>query len=234
MVSQVGELMVNQDERTWQIIGIDAYARLQDKHILLLGLGGVGGYIAEALVRSGIKHLKIVDHDIVSLSNLNRQMIALHSTLGKKKAEILKARLLDIRPDCEITIYDCFYLPENVPSDLFDDVDYIIDAIDTITAKIDLAVKAQNLNIPIIACMGTGNKLHPELLEVADIYDTSVCPLCKVMRRELKKREVKKLKVVYSKELPIRTGTRTPGSVMFVPASAGLLIASQVIVDLMH
>lgn len=234
MSSQVGELMVNQDERTLQVIGMYNYTKLQDKHILLLGLGGVGGYIAEALVRSGIKHIKLVDHDIVSLSNLNRQMIALHSTLGKKKAEVLKARLLDIRPDSEITIYDCFYLPDQIPADLFDGVDYIIDAIDTITAKIDLAIKAQDLNIPIIACMGTGNKLHPELLEVADIYETSVCPLCKVMRRELKKREVKKLKVVYSKELPIKTSTRTPGSVIFVPASAGLLVASQVVMDLMH
>lgn len=223
-----------QDERTIKVIGEDAYNKIQSKHVVVFGLGGVGGYVVEGLVRAGIKHFTLIDHDIVSESNLNRQIIALNSTIGQKKVEVIKKRMLDIRKDCDINTYDIFYLPENNLVDLFDGVDYIIDAIDTITAKIDLVLKAKELNIPIISCMGTGNKIQPELLEVSDIYKTEMCPVCKVMRRELKKRHVKKLKVVYSKEKPVSTHTRTPGSISFVPSVAGLIIASEVIRDIIE
>lgn len=220
------------DERTLQLIGEDAFDMIQSKKVVIFGLGGVGGYVAEALARAGIKHFVLVDHDTISESNLNRQILALHSTLGQKKIDVAKKRILDIRSDAFVEVYDLFYLPDILKKDeIFKDVDYIIDAIDTITAKIDLVLEAKQRNIPLIASMGTGNKLHPEMLEVADIYKTEMCPLCKVMRRELKKREVKSLKVVYSKEKPIATGTRTPASMVFVPASAGLLIASEVISD---
>ena len=223
--------MENQDERTIRVIGEDAFSILQQRCVLLLGLGGVGGYVAEALVRGGIRHLKIVDHDIINLSNLNRQIIAAHSAVGMKKTEAVKKRLLDIRPDCLIETYDCFYLPDEVPLGLFDGCDYIVDAIDTISAKIDLALQAQKRGIPMISCMGTGNKLHPEQLQITDIYSTEMCPVAKVMRRELKKREIKALKVLFSPEKPVKTGTRTPGSVSFVPSVAGLMIAGEVILD---
>lgn len=221
-----------QDERTLQLIGEKNFASLQSKTILIFGLGGVGGYVAEALARVGIRHFILVDHDIVALSNLNRQIIALHSTLGQKKIEAMKKRILDIRSDAKIECYDMFYLPEYLDKDkLFYGVDYIVDAIDTITAKIDIVLEAQKRGIPLISAMGTGNKLRPELLEVTDIYRTEMCPLCKVMRRELKKRNVAFLKVVYSKEQPQKVGSRTPASMIFVPASAGLLIASEIVLD---
>lgn len=223
--------MNTQDERTIRVIGEEGFTKLQDKHVLVFGLGGVGGYVCEGLVRAGIKHLSIVDNDEVQESNLNRQIIALHSTIGQKKVDVITQRMMDIRPDVSITAYDLFYLPETFSLDIFEKVDYIIDAIDTMTAKIDLVLKAQELHIPIISCMGTGNKLHPELLEITDVYKTEMCPVCKVMRRELKKRHIKHLKVVYSKEQPVKTNTRTPGSVSFVPSVAGLLIASEVIND---
>ncbi len=221
-----------QDERTLQLIGEKNFASLQSKTILIFGLGGVGGYVAEALARVGIRHFILVDHDTVALSNLNRQIIALHSTLGQKKIEVMKKRILDIRSDAKIECYDMFYLPEYLDKDkLFYGVDYIVDAVDTITAKIDIVLEAQKRGIPLISAMGTGNKLRPELLEVTDIYRTEMCPLCKVMRRELKKRNVAFLKVVYSKEQPQKVGSRTPASMIFVPASAGLLIASEVVLD---
>lgn len=220
-----------QDERTIRIIGIDAFKKLQHQHVLIFGLGGVGGYVVEGLVRAGVKRFTLIDADCVDLSNINRQIIALHSTVGKKKVDVIKERMLDIRPDCEIKTYDLFYLPETFDAKIFEDVDYIVDAIDTMTAKIDIVLRAKELNIPLLSCMGTGNKLQPELLEITDIYKTEMCPVCKVMRRELKKRQIKKLKVVYSKEKPIATNTRTPGSVSFVPSVAGLLIASEVIRD---
>lgn len=222
-----------QDERTIRVIGDEAFKKLQNAHVLVFGLGGVGGYVCEALVRAGVKHFTIVDNDVVQESNLNRQIIALESTIGQKKVDAMKQRMLQIREDCVIHCRDLFYLPDTVSNELFENVDYIVDAIDTISAKIDLVLKAQELSIPLISCMGTGNKLHPELLEITDLYKTEMCPVCKVMRRELKKRHVRKLKVVYSKEQPVKTNTRTPGSVSFVPSVAGLLIASEVVRDLM-
>lgn len=222
-----------QDERTIRVIGDEAFKKLQNAHVLVFGLGGVGGYVCEALVRAGVKHFTIVDNDVVQESNLNRQIIALKSTIGQKKVDAMKQRMLQIREDCVIHCRDLFYLPDTVSNELFENVDYIVDAIDTISAKIDLVLRAQELSIPLISCMGTGNKLHPELLEITDLYKTEMCPVCKVMRRELKKRHVRKLKVVYSKEQPVKTNTRTPGSVSFVPSVAGLLIASEVVRDLM-
>lgn len=222
-----------QDERTIRVIGEESFEKLQNKHVLIFGLGGVGGYVVEGLVRAGIKHFTIVDNDIVQESNLNRQIIALYSTIGQKKVDVVEKRILEIRKDAIVNKYEMFYLPEVVSNDFFEGIDYIVDAIDTMTAKIDLVMKAKELNIPIISCMGTGNKLNPQLLEVTDLYKTEMCPVCKVMRRELKKREIKHLKVVYSKEQPVKTNTRTPGSTSFVPSVAGLLIASEVIKDLM-
>lgn len=223
--------MNNQDERTIRVIGTSAFQQLQERTVLVFGLGGVGGYVVEALVRAGIRKFKLVDHDIISESNLNRQIIALHSTIGCEKTEVIKRRMLDIRPDCHIQVYDTFYLPDQIPQGLFDDCDYIVDAIDTITAKIDIVLQAQQRGIPLISCMGTGNKLHPSQLEITDIYQTTMCPVCKIMRRELKKRQVASLKVLYSPEKPIATGNRVPGSVSFVPSVAGLLIASEVVLD---
>ena len=233
MFSKRDDKMYTQDERTIRVIGEESFEKLQNKHVLIFGLGGVGGYVVEGLVRAGIKHFTIVDNDIVQESNLNRQIIALHSTIGQKKVDVVENRILEIRKDAIVNKCEMFYLPEVVDDDFFEGVDYIVDAIDTMTAKIDLVMKAKILNIPIISCMGTGNKLNPQLLEVTDLYKTEMCPVCKVMRRELKKREIKRLKVVYSKEQPVKTNTRTPGSTSFVPSVAGLLIASEVIKDLM-
>ena len=218
------------------LVGHDGIEKLKQKHILVFGVGGVGGYVVEALVRSGIGEITIVDNDEVSYSNLNRQIIATQNTVGRKKVEVMKERILSIHPECIVHDLAMFYLPENEHQIDLSQYDYVIDAIDTVTAKINLAVRLEELKIPHISCMGTGNKLKPELLEVTDIYKTTVCPLAKVMRRELKKRHVKHLKVVYSKEYPVeRTddNKRTPGSTSFVPSSAGLLIASVVVRELL-
>ena len=222
-----------QDERTIRVIGEKSFNHLQQKHVMVFGLGGVGGYVIEGLVRAGIKEFTIIDNDVVQESNLNRQIIALNATIGRKKVDVVKERIIEIRQDAIVHCYDMFYLPEVVRDEFFDNIDYIVDAIDTMTAKIDLVMKAKALNIPIISCMGTGNKIHPEMLMITDLYKTEMCPVCKVMRRELKKREIKHLKVLFSKEEPIKTQTRTPGSVSFVPSVAGLLIASEVIKDFM-
>ena len=223
------------------LIGEEKLQQLQNSHVLVFGVGGVGGYVVEALVRSGIGHITIVDNDEVSLTNLNRQIIATREIIGKKKVEVMKERILSINPDCLVTGLEMFYLPENADTIDLTKYDYVVDAIDTITSKIELAMRCEKLNVPLISSMGTGNKLNPAMLEVSDIYKTSVCPLAKVMRKELKTRGVKHLKVVYSKELPIKprqsnepTNKRTvPGSSAFVPSSAGLLIASEVIKDLL-
>jgi len=217
--------------RTALLLGEEALNALFTKHVAIFGLGGVGGYAAEALVRSGIGKFDLIDHDKISLSNLNRQIIATHKTIGRGKAEAMKERMLDINPDAEITIRPCFFLPENADAFSFESYDYVIDAVDTVTAKIELVLRAQAAGTPIISSMGTGNKRNPAMLEITDIYKTSVCPLAKVMRRELKKRGVKELKVAYSGEEPIRRG-RLPGSTAFVPPAAGLLIASEVVKDL--
>ena len=223
--------MKEQFSRTARILGESAINALGARHIALFGLGGVGGYVAEALVRSGIGKFDLIDHDKVDITNLNRQIIATHRTIGRDKAEVMKERMLDINPHTEITIHSCFFLPENADIFRFENYDYVIDAVDTVTAKIELVLRAQAAGVPIISSMGTGNKLNPAMLEVADICKTSVCPLARVMRRELKKRGVKELKVVYSKEEPVKTGA-IPGSTAFVPAAAGLLIASEVVKDL--
>lgn len=222
------------------LVGNENINKLSQSHVIVFGIGGVGGYVVEALVRSGIGHITIVDNDTVSLSNLNRQIIATQETIGKKKVEVMKERILSINPNCDVQTLEMFYLPENANEINLSQYDYVVDAIDTITAKIELAMRC-NEKIPLISSMGTGNKMNPALLEVSDIYKTSICPLAKVMRRELKKRGIKHLKVVYSKELPLKpqisnetTNKRTvPGSTSFVPSSAGLLIASEVIKDLL-
>lgn len=226
--------------RSEMILGNGSTQKLADKNIILFGLGGVGSYVAEALARSGIGRLTIVDSDVVSQTNINRQLCALHSTVGKPKVEVIKDRILDINPDCRVTCLQKFYLPENADEFILSNYDYIADAIDTVSAKIDLAVKSQELSIPLISCMGTGNKLDPSLFRVDDISKTSGCPLCRVMRRELKLRGVKKLNVVWSPEIPVKpaetdenSGKRqTPGSLPFVPGAAGLIMAGKIILDL--
>lgn len=222
------------------LVGEDNIQKLNQSHVIVFGVGGVGGYVVEALVRSGIGHITIVDNDVISLSNLNRQIIATQETIGQKKVDVMKKRILSIHPECDVTTLDMFYLPETANQIDLSQYDYVVDAIDTITSKIELAVRCDQ-KIPLISSMGTGNKMNPALLQVSDIYKTSVCPLAKVMRRELKKRRVKHLKVVYSQELPMKpfasdeiTHKRTiPGSTAFVPSSAGLLIASEVVKDLL-
>lgn len=212
-------------------MGKKAMQTLADASVAVFGIGGVGGHTVEALVRSGIGHITIIDNDIICESNLNRQIIALRSTIGRSKTEVMKERILDINPDCEVTACQCFYLPET--ADRFDLTcyDYIVDAVDTVTAKLELIVRAGEAGVPVISSMGAGNKLDPAAFEVADIYETSVCPLAKVMRRELRKRGVAHCKVVYSKEMPSHRG-QTPGSLAFVPSAAGLLLAGEVIKDL--
>lgn len=218
--------------RTERLIGAEALEKLKNKNIIIFGLGGVGSYVAEALARSGVGKMTVVDKDTVDITNINRQLYALHSTIGKDKALVAKDRILDINPNCEVTPIVKMYLPENADEFRLSQYDCIIDAIDNVTAKIDLAVKAQEYNIPIISSMGTGNKLDPTSFKIADIYKTDTCPLCRVMRRELKAHNVKKLKVLYSTETPKSDGKRTPASISFVPSVAGLIIAGEVIKDL--
>lgn len=242
--------MKEQYIRTAMLFGMDAVNKLKDKRVIVFGIGGVGGHVVEVLARSGVGAIDLVDHDVVAMSNINRQLIATYDTLGRKKIEAMKERILSIQPDCKVTTWDTFYLPEESEKFSFELYDYIVDAIDTVTAKIDLVLQAERVKVPIISSMGTGNKLDPTKLTVTDIYKTSVCPLAKVMRRELKKRGIPKLKVVYSTEealTPIaglvaedaapeaeqNTRRATPGSNAFVPATAGLLIGSEVVKDLM-
>lgn len=224
------------------LIGEAKLNQLKNAHVLVFGVGGVGGYTIEALVRSGVGHITIVDNDTVSLSNLNRQIIATRETIGQKKVDVMKQRILSINPNCQVDTKELFYLPENAEEIHLDNYDYVVDAIDTITSKILLAVECEKLGVPLISSMGTGNKMNPAMLEVSDIYKTSVCPLAKVMRHELRKRNVHHLKVVYSKEVPLKPKKLSseiekksiPGSTAFVPSSAGLLIASEVVKDLLR
>ena len=226
--------------RSEMILGEKSTEMLKNKSVILFGLGGVGSYTAEALARAGIGRLTIVDNDTVSVTNLNRQLCALHSTVGMPKVDVVKARILDINPQCKVTAVRKFYLPENSDEFNLESFDYIADAIDTVSAKIDLAVKSQTLGIPLIACMGTGNKLDPSRFTVSDIFKTSGCPLCRVMRNELKKRGIKKLNVVWSPEEPVKplqtdenSGKRqTPASLPFVPPVAGMIMAGKIITDL--
>lgn len=229
--------MPEQFTRTELLLGQEAMDRLRHSHVAVFGIGGVGGYVAEALARAGIGRLDLIDHDKVSITNINRQIIASFDTIGKDKADVMKDRIMSVNPNAAVSVFKCFYLPEN--ADAFDlgKYSYVVDAVDTVTAKIELAVRAKEAGVPVISCMGTGNKLNPFRFEIADIYSTSVCPLAKVMRRELRKRNIPRLKVLYSKEEPIKNylsmqGRAIPGSVSFVPSAAGLIIASEVVKEL--
>lgn len=248
--------MLNQFSRTQLLIGADAIKKLSESRVAVFGIGGVGGYVCEALVRSGVGHFDLIDDDKVCLTNLNRQILATRKTVGKYKAEVMAERMQEINPEADIRIHRCFFLPENADDFPFDEYDYVIDAVDTVTAKLELIMRCKSKNIPVISAMGAGNKLDAGRMKIADIYETSVCPLARVMRHELRKRGVKKLKVVYSDEQPIRpledmsiscrshcicppgaqhkyTERRDiPGSTAFVPAVAGLLIAGEVVKDL--
>ena len=245
--------MPDQFSRTELLLGKPAMERLAGCRVAVFGIGGVGGYVCEALARSGVGALDLIDDDKVCLSNINRQIIATNKTVGQYKTDVMKERILDINPDAKVNTYRCFFLPENASDFPFDKYDYVVDAIDTVTAKIELVMQCQNSGVPIISSMGAGNKLDPTKFRVADIYKTQMDPLAKVMRRELKKRGVKKLKVVYSEEEPIvpdadsaenqvdagtaRQGSKrrsTPGSTAFVPSVAGLIIAGEVIKDLIN
>lgn len=225
--------------------------KLSDARVAVFGVGGVGGHVCEALVRSGIGEFDLIDKDTVDLSNLNRQIIALHSTIGKYKTEVMRDRMLDINPDVKVHTYNCFFLPETAGEFPFEQYDYIVDAIDTVTAKIELIRKAREYHIPIISAMGAGNKLDPSRFRVTDLFQTEGCPLARVMRRELRKRGISELKVVFSDEQPIKpieeetsdsdTFTEnksrvkaTPGSTAFVPAAAGLILAGEVVKDLIR
>ena len=243
--------MLNQFSRTQLLVGKEAIDKFRNARVAVFGIGGVGG-----LVRSGIGAFDLIDDDKVCLTNLNRQIIATRKTVGKYKADVMKERILEINPDCQVEVHKCFFLPENADEFHFEDYDYVVDAVDTVTAKIEIIMKAQEKGVPVISCMGAGNKLDGSQFKVSDIYKTSMCPLAKVMRRELKKRGVKKLKVVYSEEKPNRPldamsiSCRThcicppgaqhkcterrdiPGSTAFVPSIAGLLIAGEIIKDL--
>lgn len=234
--------MSSEFSRTELLLGRPAMEKLKKSRIAVFGIGGVGGHIAEALVRSGVGTLALIDNDTISLSNINRQIIATHSSVGKYKVDVAKERFLDINPDCKITTFKTFYMPETANEIDFKEFDYVIDAIDTVTGKIAIIENAKKAGVMVISSMGTGNKLNPTAFEVTDIYKTSVCPLARVMRYELKKRGIDNLKVVYSKEAPIKVpdnGTtdgsvkrQAPGSTAFCPSVAGLIIASEVIKDL--
>ena len=232
--------MIHEFSRTELLIGEEALGKLRRTTVLVLGVGGVGSHCIEALARSGVGRLILVDNDKVSLTNINRQSIAYHSTVGRYKTEIMKERIHDICPETEVLTYETFVLPENIEETFKIRPDYIIAAIDTVTAKLAVIERAKKEEIPLISCMGTGNKLHPELFEIADISSTSVCPLCKVMRKELKARGIRGVKVLYSKEKPVdvsgketgeEKGSRMslPGSISFTPPVAGLLIAGEAV-----
>lgn len=227
------------------LMGEDNLKKLKGSKVALFGIGGVGGYVAEALARSGVGSFLLVDNDVISISNINRQIIALHQTVGKYKVDVMKKRILDINPDADVTVSKCFFLPENSGEIDFSGYSYIVDAVDTVSAKIEIVMKAAECNVPVISSMGTGNKLDPSMLQIADIFDTSVCPLARVMRHELRERGIKKLKCVYSTEKPIKPDDshmnmddegalkrQIPGSVAFVPSVAGLLMAGELVRDL--
>ena len=248
--------MLNQFSRTQLLLGKEGMDALAGAKVAIFGIGGVGGYVVEALARSGVGSFVIVDDDKVCLTNINRQIIATRKTIGKYKVEVMRDRILEINPDAQVEMRQCFYLPENAHEFDFSEYAYVVDAVDTVTAKIEIIMRAQAAGVPVISCMGAGNKLDPTQFHVADIYKTTMCPLAKVMRHELKKRGVKKLKVVYSTEKPVRPledmsiscrshcvcppGTEhkcterrdIPGSVAFVPPVAGLILAGEVIKDL--
>ena len=238
--------MLDQFSRTELLLGKEAMERLKNARVAVFGVGGVGGYVCEALARSGVGAFDLIDNDTVSLTNLNRQIIATHKTIGRVKVEVMRERILDINPKADVWIHECFFLPENASEFDFSKYDYVVDAVDTVTAKLEIIMRAKKVNVPVISSMGAGNKLDASKFLVTDIYKTKVCPLAKVMRRELKKRGVKKLKVVYSQEeaktpivneamkeeLSITEKRSIPGSVAFVPSVAGLILAGEVIKDI--
>ena len=231
--------MSEEFSRSALVLGDDSMKKLSSSRVIVFGLGGVGGYVVEALARTGVGKLDLVDNDEVSLSNLNRQIYALHSTVGKDKVDVAADRVLDINPDCVVTKHKIFYLPETADQINLSDYDYIVDCIDTVSAKLELVMRAKEANVPIISSMGTGNKLDPSKLKIADISKTSVCPLARVMRQELRKRGIYHLKCVFSIEEPatvsIESGSRhVPGSVAFVPSVAGLMLSGEVIKDLIR
>lgn len=217
--------------RTKNLIGAEAVEGLSNASVAIFGIGGVGGFVTEALARSGIGHFLLVDSDTVDITNINRQIVALDSTVGKSKVQVMKSRILDINPDADVEIRECFYLPDNADEFDFSKYDYIVDAVDTVTAKINIISKAKECGVPVISAMGAGNKLDPTAFKVADISKTKVCPLAKVMRYELKKRGIKDVKVVYSEEDPVLK-LQIPASISFVPSVAGLIMAGEVIKDL--
>ena len=221
-------------ERTVSMIGQAAFKKLRESKVLIFGVGGVGGYVCEALARAGVGHIAICDSDVVSESNLNRQIIATYDTVGLPKTDVMEKRILSVNRECRVEKFDCFYLPGTPEAADFDFAayDYVVDAIDTVAAKIDIIVRCKEAEVPVISSMGTGNKLDPTRFEIADIEKTSVCPLAKVIRKALRERGIKGVKVLYSKEEPVKTGSRTPGSISFVPSAAGLIIGGEVIKDL--
>ncbi len=225
-------LMKDQFSRTQLLYGEENMGRLASSRVAVFGIGGVGGYVVEALARSGIGALDLIDHDRVSTSNINRQIIATVRSLGRYKVDVAEERIRDINPDCKVRTYKTFFLPGVQDLITFEEYDYVVDAIDTITGKLTIIERAKEAGVPVISSMGAGNKINPAMFEVADLYETSVCPLAKVMRHECRKRNIDSLKVVYSKEPPIRSSGDVPGSTAFVPSVAGLIIAGEVINDL--
>lgn len=235
--------MIEQFSRTQLLLGEEAMEKLRNARVAVFGIGGVGGYTVEALARSGVGQLDLIDSDTVSVSNINRQILATHSTVGRLKVDVAKDRILDINPNCVVRTYPCFYLPDTADQFDFSAYDYIVDAIDTVTGKLQLVQQAHAAGTPIICSMGTGNKLDPSAFQVADISKTSVCPLARIMRKELKKRGINHVKVVYSQEdaltpvgaeeeMKLLGKRQIPGSVSFVPGAAGLILAGEVIKDL--
>jgi len=225
---------MSRHERTISMIGEEAFNRLTAAKVLVFGVGGVGGYVCEALARAGVGQIDICDNDVVSESNINRQIIATYDTVGQAKTDVMERRILSVNRDCKVTKYECFYLPDTLGAERFDfsQYDYVVDAIDTVAAKIDIIARCKEAGTPVISSMGTGNKLDPTRFEIADIEKTSVCPLAKVIRKAMRDRGIKGVKVLYSKEEPVKTGGRTPGSISFVPSAAGLIIGGEVIKDL--
>lgn len=236
---------LNQFSRTELLIGKQGLEKLHNAKIAIFGIGGVGSFVVEGLVRAGVQNFVLVDNDKISLTNLNRQLIATQKTIGKDKVEVAKERILDINPKAKVEVFKEFFLPNSNTNIITKDLTYVVDCIDTVTAKIEIVMQCKNLNIPIISAMGTGNKLNPLKLEVTDIYKTNVCPLAKVMRKELRKRNINELKVAYSAEEPIKpnlqnyeeknvTKRQVPGSISFVPSVAGLIIAGEVVKEIIE
>ncbi len=231
--------MKEQFSRTARVLGENSIEVLSNCRVAVFGIGGVGGHAVEALARAGVGAIDLIDSDTVSVSNINRQAVALHSTVGRPKVEVMRDKILDINPECKVSTHQCFYLPETAENFDFSKYSYVLDCVDTVAAKIDIICRAKELNIPIISAMGAGNKLDPTAFRVADIFDTKVCPLARIMRTNLKKRGIKSLKVVYSEEIPLsstekdpETGRSIPGSVPFVPSVMGLIMAGQTVKDL--